>query len=128
MSYKFNEYQLKWLEAMKNGNFKQTESRFLDDDGYDCFGVACSANGISDDLLYNVKTFEENILLMDMRDKLGLIDNDGSFTVMEVIDGILVGSILQLNDVMFFSFPMIAEYIENNPENIFVVENSLESC
>jgi hypothetical protein len=45
MEYQFNEAQIKWLEALESGDYKQTKGRLFDGKGYCCLGLLCAVTG-----------------------------------------------------------------------------------
>jgi hypothetical protein len=105
-----------WIVDLRSGKYKQTTATLEDEDGLCCLGVACRTaqnNGI------HVKEQSNNHLVgasfYDQPETfkwLNLATNNGSsFTADEL-------SLTSLNDRENFTFLEIANYIENNWQNI----------
>lgn len=124
MSYKFNEFQLKWLEALESGEYKQCKNYlkqdFENEIRYCCLGVGCELAGIKlekdiafrpdiycynqDDKKYVGQAPDELVDKLKLKGCLGTISEDSS----------LVGK----ND-SGYTFKQIAQFCRENPEKVF---------
>ena len=102
--------QLKWVEALESGEYKQATGVLFDGDGYCCLGVACHIAGAS------IQAPRDGNLsrYLGVRDFLGLSDDVGSFENW-------TGSLTSLNDAGK-SFAEIAALIRSQPKGLFVKE------
>lgn len=124
-TYKFNEYQLSWLKALRSGEYKQAQGSLVGEGGesFCCLGVACIEAGYTPDALLgfdNLGTFES------VQDNLKLNDNSGKlfcgFKSVRAgceVSSFYVKFLTGMNDGLLWSFDQIADYIEANPENVF---------
>lgn len=127
-----NKYQLpkefaeKWIEALRNGQYKQGRDKLAiidnDDDDeicYCCLGVACKLKNVSD------KELENNVEIAELS-KLDPYEefNDLYSDLLELgipiqlINGNLPNELIRLNDNEKKSFIEIADWIEQNVEFI----------
>lgn len=129
MAYQFNEFQLKWLEALENGEYEQQTNylkrRGLDDKiRYCCLGVACEIINFNLELLFDdYDKFSygykigESIFMgaapTEVVVKLKLKSHNGQITNYDVFS-----SLSQMNDYGA-SFKEIAKFCRENPEKVF---------
>lgn len=120
MKHVFTELQLKWLEALESGKYKQGRFRLKNDsngqDTYCCLGVACEVAGIKPVLVDNARwEYEEMFSVPPDRlvSELGLNDMNG------MIMG--EGCLINMND-SGSTFAEIAQFIRENPERVFKTE------
>jgi hypothetical protein len=108
--------QKAWVEALRSGEYKQTQDRLQVGDSYCCLGVACvvaeklgvtqprrAFDGILDG--YALTTFQPQILKA-----LKIRENSGE------------EALVNLNDCSLHSFSQIADYIEQHESEIFSEE------
>lgn len=124
-NYKFTEFQLKWLEALESGEFKQGKAylkQIVDGEPhYCCLGIGCQLLKLeevepksgSDDIIAFVDSEVESntstagtqlMKALKIRDTVGSIMNNNSLTSMND------------NNV---SFKDIAKFCRENPEKVF---------
>lgn len=128
--YKFNEYQKKWLAALRSGEYKQCKGKLWREDSdtgeksYCCLGVASEL--FNPDFLGMQPNMQDKSISSAGFVSFALVDvlklNSESGSLRKSIPksaGSLVSSLVGLNDEAGYSFTEIAEYIENNPEAVF---------
>lgn len=117
--------QIKWIEALESGNYKQDKSflcRTSSDDGnkyYCCLGVACElflGEGIVDeyDFSYSWQE-EERFAPPKIIDILALRSRSGV-----ALDVYKFEKLIALNDDFNKSFKEIAQILRENPEQYFM--------
>ena len=115
-----NENAMKWIEALRSGEYSQTERTLSDKDGFCCLGVACKVyeNETGNKLFVNeFGNFIEETLIRDykcVREWLGLSSHDGEFH--QSTGGRIY--LTELNDEGK-SFNEIADLIESEPLGLF---------
>lgn len=116
-----------WVAALRSGDYPQSRGHLKDDVGFCCLGVACEvaiANGEELDVeqhgthlsYYDGAAY---VLPDKVRRWLGLRDDEGTFRP-PVEDR--YNALTELNDAGW-SFNMIADFIESDPEGLFEVES-----
>jgi hypothetical protein len=121
-AYQFNEFQLKWLEALESGEYEQGKEKLFDGSGYCCLGVGCDVLGIEpheDDGAYmfdgeNVYAPKSLISALRLNSRTGAFRNYNRFDV----GAISVPSLTSANDEGA-TFADIAAFIRANPEKVF---------
>lgn len=122
--FKFTKLQLEWLEALESGQYEQCEGKLYDGTGYCCLGVA---ERIRDPNSSKLNPERPSFTLDDegvnaysligdcgeLKDTLcmGTLDEDGEELIAE--------SLAVLNDSFGWTFKQIAEFIRENPEQVF---------
>ena len=114
-----NENAMKWIEALRSGEYSQTQGTLSDKDGFCCLGVACKVyeSETGNKLPVNeFGTFIQDTLIKDykcVREWIGLSSGDGEFQ--ETGGGC---SLTELNDTGKL-FHEIADLIESEPLGLF---------
>ena len=114
------ENQEKWVEALRSGDYEQTQGCLQDSKGYCCLGVACVVyeKETGWKLPRNTDGFYSGIHLglsfSKVRRWLGLNGNEAPVNDPDI--ECLTG----LNDEKEYTFEQIAEVIESEPEGLFV--------
>jgi hypothetical protein len=136
--YNFTPFQRLWIDALKSGRFRQGKSRLhtvnrLNKTAvYCCLGLACKLANETGELKLP-KTIEEphgalpfikydidgHTLPNSARTLLKLRNCVGKFKKAATVQGDKFGSLADMND-RELTFKQIGEYIEANPENVFV--------
>ncbi len=135
MYYKYNELQLAWLAALRSGKYKQGDGQLAIADSskhvkYCCLGVACviarkiglmdlpkTKRTYSDDIFFGG---EDNLLPECMVNPLRLRSVGGKLKKAFQVKGERIADLTDMNDTLKWTFTQIADYIETNPENVFV--------
>jgi hypothetical protein len=122
--YKFTPMQLKWLEALESGEYKQAVGHLEKNGSYCCLGVAASVCGVASESMHKKGDLES---LPEVVESLGLKGEDGDFgDVFETDeldeDGIPLWAdcLIKVNDDLHWDFKQIAQFIRENPELVFV--------
>lgn len=128
--YKFNQSQIKWLEALESGEYEQgigqlceivrDKNREVKQYKYCCLGVAselfCSNKDVVISDRYARYCNKSDFAPAKVQEKLKLNDGEGSISEE---DNLYNGSSLaELNDDGF-TFKKIAKFIRNNPMSVF---------
>lgn len=92
--------RVKWVEALRSGEYKQGKDQLRGGDRFCCLGVACEVSGLP----YNP---EDGALGDEVRDWLGLVDMWG------VLTGGTGETLTNLNDNLDYTFDQIATLIES---------------
>ena len=114
-----------WIEALRSGDYKQTQKRLKEDDGYCCLGVACDISGLGQwtnrcydgGYKYSKRDYwsEVSYLPEEVMQYFGLTMKDGYAR-----DKNGVGfTLLAMNDNNM-SFDQIADIIESEPEGLLI--------
>jgi len=103
---KDNDLKIEWINALRSGKYKQTQSRLQDVDGYCCLGVLCEVMGIPseyDDKLecYMYEDDAYEVLSDRMMNKIGLSQAQ-------------MDTLVEMNDTDNDTFETIADWIERN--------------
>jgi len=99
------EVKIKWLAALRSGEYKQTIEELQNLEGYCCLGVLCrlaKEDGVNVDVHENIITGGE------LEDQVNVIDWSGLKDVSEV------QNLIRMNDEEFADFKEIADHIEEN--------------
>jgi len=107
----------KWVEALRSGKYKQTESGLANSKGFCCLGVLCEV-AIKDKTYLSkvvtdtpLKTITYNDLAsclpMEVMEYSGMKNNNGDYSFKRK-------TLMYLNDTRRYSFKRIADVIENN--------------
>lgn len=144
MTYAFTSEQLEWLDALESGKYEQGKTFLNKNNKFCCLGVACDlfaeklglvienddgiigyANKVEDQSQRWESDYTSTTLPKPIMELLKIRDNCGEFINKTVIASkndygtMSYGSLAGMNDSGNFSFKDIAEYIRNNPENVF---------
>lgn len=120
-----NDFAKEWVAALRSGKYKQGKA-FLHtvEDGKDsfcCLGVACSLSdvpGVKD--ANHVKyDHEKAVLPENVRIKLRLSTMGGATFLTKQNDNTRM-TLISMNDSGEFSFDQIADFIESDPEGLFL--------
>jgi hypothetical protein len=121
---KLTHAQQLWVDALRSGEYQQTKKTLQDVNGYCCLGVACDVaakNGIpvgfGDDGTLEGGTLSSQHEVVDW---LGLNSYTGYIGYVEGISTELTF----LNDTYEYTFSMIADFIEQNADKLFVQEGN----
>lgn len=113
--YKFNKWQLKWLEALESGEYAQSKEALCDGNGFCCLGVACEALGLEAEQITGDPrwAYDGNVGYLPKSAVAKLKLNSQS--------GLIAGnsSLVEKNDCAGWSHKRIAEFIRKNPELVF---------
>lgn len=104
-----NENAKLWVAALRSGKYKQTKYRLRDEKGYCCLGVACQ---VFKEQTGNPVDFNRAMLPYDVMCWLGLVTLTGATSET---------SLVTLNDLKEKTFEEIADFIESEPEYLFIV-------
>lgn len=121
---KLNKDQLAWLRTLESGKYRQTRGQLVNYGSYCCLGVACKLLGAKQ----KKRVFELNSneydcdLPDDYVARLGLHDSEGALVNAIEVDGFVICTLIGLNDTAEWTFKQIAEYIQANKENVFVMD------
>jgi hypothetical protein len=138
MKYNFTPFQRLWIDALKSGRFRQgknrlhTVNRLNKTAVYCCLGLACKLANKTGKLKLP-KTIEEphNALPFIKYDDNGFIlpskivnllklrNPGGNFKKIANVNNLNFSGLVDMND-WGLPFNQIGEYIEANPENVFV--------
>ena len=131
MTYIFNEHQENWLKALETTNELQGTSRLHtienNKDYFCCLGIACVTlklpkEKINNEIHYlsramvganNMYAPKTAVVLLKLRSSAGDLKNP-----VKMDEGIC-SSLAEMNDAGI-SFKEIADYIRQNPENVFL--------
>ena len=122
--YEFNDFQLKWLEALESGKYLQGKQKLKCDIvgqyEYCCLGVGCDLLGLPEKTLecgtviFEPETeYASNLAPRKLVNSLRLKDRTGSIDSKE-------NSLVKMNDGLDLSFKDIAKFCRENPEKVFV--------
>ena len=101
------EFAEKWVEALRSGEYKQTDHKLINNKGdYCCLGVACKIVGMNDIVLKEHNT----TVICD-----GWAYSKG---IPEGLNDRLHKMCVDMNDIERKSFPEIADWITDNVEFI----------
>ena len=125
-----NEAAKAWVDALRSGRFRQARHalRVLDYDSrlpsLCCLGVACEISGLGKWEKENLfcesgGDSTDDFLSRNVAKRLGMRTSDGKIT----LDGAET-SLAFLNDKHWKSFPEIADVIEANADQLFVVDGT----
>jgi hypothetical protein len=107
-----------WIEALRSGEYKQTTATLENKEGYCCLGVACvvaEKHGVVVSHKPNEKLLGGNLNdQTSVMEWLGLYSGEG--------DNSTGVSLVQMNDDGT-TFNDIADFIENNPNGLFITDN-----
>lgn len=131
--FEFGPIQIKWLEALESGEYKQADGRLWDkpSDSYCCLGVAAKLAGIEwQDMPEAYDTgfvfgegetlsVSNGFLPVGAADVIGLRGPRGDFAQMVQVCGSHADTLANLNDHYKLSFADIAAYIRHDPHNVF---------
>lgn len=118
-----------WIESLRSGKYKQGYGLLRDiNDNYCCLGVACDILNIKHELNKNHNRYlygntrQVNVLPEEAYYALG-INAIGSFTPTNTLadnNDILheIRCLWELNDILMWNFNQIADFIENNEQDI----------
>lgn len=111
--------QKTWIAALRSGKYKQGKAKLctIDADGNKCY---CCL-GVANDVL-ELGILQTSAYLYNAYKELGLKDYDGEFININMLHPSRAGfvsSLAELNDSLNYTFEQIADYIEQNPENVF---------
>lgn len=112
--------QKTWIAALRSGKYKQGNGKLCSVDFYGNKSYCCL--GVANDVL-ELGVLQSSAYLYRAYTELGLRDYDGSFIKENVRNSNLDGfadSLAALNDSFNYTFEQIADYIEQNPENVFL--------
>lgn len=135
MSQKLTEPQKMWLSALRSDEFKQTDGRLQDENGFCCLGVSCIVyertmgkklrrqNGVLIGTVLNnhpldAYTSNSEATYKEVGEWLGLRSVCGTAKG-SPSDDIVLMSCTDLNDVSEMRFPEIADHLEKYAEYYF---------
>jgi hypothetical protein len=120
----WTEPQKAWLAALRSGEYKQCRDTLKSiNGGFCCLGVACDISPIgtfTEENYFKItdsEHFTKGFLSIQMMLWLGLTDSCGRFSRRGDLE---YPSLADMNDSGKFTFEQIADFIEKNPEIIFV--------
>lgn len=133
--FPYNELQEKWLNELWTTRKPQTTEGFLrveflnelsDRSGFCCLGLAAEIIDPNPEIesrygqrIWNWEGLQA-ILPKEMWEALQLRGADGALKEhLESSDGVTYGSLVEMNDSGNWSFKRIAEWIRENPEQVF---------
>jgi hypothetical protein len=110
--------QKEWLKALRSGRYKQTKEELCNENtgGYCFLGVAARVCGIPKKKLIGIGDLEDADYLHSVTKNMRLRNGLGAFKVIRLN----TPSLICMNDSDELSFDEIADYIEQNPENVFL--------
>jgi hypothetical protein len=133
MTFELGPNQKKWIAALRANPDQQIKGRLglrkgkEGKEGFCCLGKGAEILGLGlwEERKNGVYQFfvENNtgVLEIPAYEALGLRSGDGLFKKAILINGLTIVSLAMLNDdVPGFTWTDIADYIEENPENVFV--------
>ena len=107
---KFTKHQLKWLEALESGEYKQGYKRLKGKSGgYCCLGVATRV--VDPEYKIHVLEYAASMVVVG---KLNLLDEFGSHKNSDPEN-----SLVTLNDELGYTFKEIAKHLRENPSDYF---------
>ena len=106
-NYPYSEIQLKWIEELESGKWKQVTGAMSLKGGYCCLGVARHK------VLKTEEPREQYILDLGEYKKLQLIEGSGKHCYS------MSRRLVSLNDELRYDFGMIADVLKREPENYF---------
>lgn len=114
--------QKEWLKALRSGRYKQIQNELCNvrTGGYCCLGVAGRVCGIPKAKLVGVGDLGDHDYLEVAQTKLRLRDSSGQLANPYEVSCKVYTHLTVLNDKAKLSFKEIADYIEENPENVFL--------
>jgi len=120
MTYKFNEFQERWLQDLETTKAQQARGVLTSGWGFCCLGRAYVANGIKS----KNRRYEgcDITLGPDMVKTLNLRNRDGTISEQyqpKNKNGTNMSCLTALNDSLKWSFKKIAAFIRKHPEAVF---------
>lgn len=129
-----NKNARKWVEALRSGEYEQERSFLKRNNKFCCLGVACELalkeelSGLTSSIItvdkeiYGYYSDNEKVLQISnlpdsVKEWLRLSDTVGTFSPVAGVD---TTCLTGLNDVLGYSFLQIANFIESEPEGLFV--------
>lgn len=110
MAFQLGPNQTKWLAALRSGEYQQGKYELYADGTYCCLGVA--------NKVCNLQEESESSLLCTYED-MGLYSDSGAVKNVSLYGDGEYLSLVELNDTRQWSFSKIADFIEENAENVF---------
>lgn len=110
-----SEFKMKWLEALRSGDYEQGKNLLRSDVGYCCLGVACDINGAEWSLVDD-EYYIENSLAYDFPKSGDLPDDVMKALKQQFIPGdrdTVMSALAKMND-SGHTFDEIALWIEEN--------------
>lgn len=113
--------QKKWLKALRSGRYRQTTSSLceLESGSYCCLGVAARVCGVPKSQLLDITDLSKKPCLLKVKERLRLRDSNGL-----LLHGhgpkATYQSLTNVNDYERLTFDEIADFIEKDPENVFL--------
>jgi hypothetical protein len=127
--YKFTPMQLKWLEALESGEYKQGIGHLHQEGKYCCLGVGASVCGVPDEAMGKKGELDgdlaEVVEMLGLRGPCGNFDDPYKLKSGEVDEELedaleFIYSLVDPNDELDWDFKQIAQFIRENPELVFV--------
>jgi hypothetical protein len=114
----------KWLISLRSGKYKQCEENLRNESGFCCLGVACEIQGIEHSGLHG---FMFDAFYMTATPDSNWFKNTYGFCPSHLMnsdkDGSDVSCLADMNDVHKFNFEKIADVIEFNILNNYIIKN-----
>ena len=104
---------IKWIEALRSGEYKQGKNNLYCDNAYCCLGVAGK--------LVNINLSEDEYNYFSIQKVYGLFNHSGQYGIKKEWDWYQQPALSSDND-NGVSFNEIADLIESNPPGLFVPE------
>ena len=117
LAYVFTEPQKLWIEALKSGEYQQTQNVLHDCQGFCCLGVACAVYEKA--TRHPLEKREGYIYGHDLDQQFAVKEWLGLYSARGMPKNTHLGWLTQLNDVQNYSFNQIAEHLEKYPEYYF---------
>jgi hypothetical protein len=123
--YEFNNFQKRWLAALRSGRYEQGKGFLQKGNQYCCLGVACDIFADRFDIskikdgditLYN---HSRQRLPPQLIAALGLRDAIGMFSGPIQYGDCVLQALAGMNDSGKFTFAEIADFIEQHPTTVF---------
>lgn len=125
---KLTRNQRKWVKALRSGEYEQGEGQLQKGDKFCCLGVAADV-ARKDGVDVEINEYGGEILGTTLSNQcnvieyLGLQHFAGRFNADDHLNGI--NALWKLNDGVSWTFDQIADFIESNPDGLFVERISL---
>ncbi len=132
--YTLNGFQKQWIAALRSGDFQQCRGSLCqvkeDRLSFCCLGVACEMVANMDVGIRRVQkstriTFDGEFagLPPNVWPLLKVGSSEGTFKTPVIFHApcadVEISSLIGLNDSLGWTFSQIADYVEQNPENVF---------
>lgn len=118
-----------WVDALRSGEYRQTRGCLQDSHGYCCLGVACrvyekhTGDKLVEDRFGHLSGFDLSGYLAIVKNWLQLHGEEGELTHLIDYSQVEFISLTYKNDHDNLNFNQLADYIEENQDQLFLKAN-----